>query len=287
MPASSGRFVGLRPSPVGVAFRRGWRTVACGFGGVVSARRSASFIRRSASSSAYWSSCLPIRGHSMTRSRRRKQPWESVSYSHPVFRPYTMALGQIALAWNGFHSEMALLFCTVMGGGFANQFLAVWHALKNDASQRAILLAAAKDLFGYDFELGKKVFAEIEWINGQARRIEDVRDDALHSPLWPTFQKEMPVMPMTGLGHIRAQKLLEADVKRGLLNEFRWCRNAALILTRHVKEIDNLITRDPFPLLSWPRRPSLPNRGQTKSGQPRSRQTRITKPPPRPQSSRP
>jgi hypothetical protein len=156
----------------------------------------------------------------MATRRRRKRPYESVSYSHPVFRPYTMALGQIALAWNGLHSAMALLFCTVMGGGFANQFLAVWHAIRNDAAQRAILLAAAKDSFGYASDVGAKVFSEIEWINGQARRVEDIRDDALHSPLWGFDQREPPVVPMTGLGHLRAQRLLEADVKRGLLNEF-------------------------------------------------------------------
>jgi len=47
---------------------------------------------------------------------RRKAAWEPVSYSHPVFRPYVAALGQIALTWNGLHSQLALLFCTVMLG---------------------------------------------------------------------------------------------------------------------------------------------------------------------------
>src|SRR5271170_7010674 len=96
-------------------------------------------------------------GHCMAIQRRKKRPYDSVSYSHPVFRPYTQALGQIALAWNGLHSAMALLFCIVMGGGYANQFLAIWHALTNDAAQRDILQAAAKDSFGYDSQLGAKV----------------------------------------------------------------------------------------------------------------------------------
>jgi len=174
---------------------------------------------------------------------------------------------------------MALLFCTVMGGGFSNQFLAVWHALKNDAAQRAILLAAAKDSFGYDSPLGAKLFAEIEWINGQARRVEDTRDDALHSPLWGYAQRETPVVPVTGLGHVRAKKLAEAHAKRGLFNEFRWCRDAALVLTDYVKEIDELLSSDPLPLLSLPDRPSLPNRGQTKSDSSRSRRTRKAKAP--------
>jgi hypothetical protein len=150
-------------------------------------------------------------------------------------------------------------------GGFSNQFLAVWHALKNDAAQRDILQAAARDSFGYDSPLGAKVFTEIKWINGQATKVSDARDDALHCPLWgfERGQTETPVVPVTGLGHRRAQKLLEA--KRGLLAEFRWCRDAALILTDYVKDIDELLSRDPSPLPAWPDRPALPNRGQTKT----------------------
>jgi hypothetical protein len=213
--------------------------------------------------------------------RRKKRPYDSVSYSHPVFRPYNEALGQIALAWNGLHSAMALLFCTVMGGGYANQFLAIWHALKNDAAQRDILQAAAKDSFGYESDLGAKVFEEIKWINGHARKVSDARDDALHSPLWGFHQRETPVVPMTGLGHQRAQKL--AAAQRGLLAEFRWCRNASLVLTDYVKDIDELLSRDPLPLLSWRDRPALPNRGQTKSDR-RPRRTRKAARPPPPQS---
>ncbi|HEY2533549.1 MAG TPA: hypothetical protein VGJ20_37410 [Xanthobacteraceae bacterium] len=223
----------------------------------------------------------------MATQRRKKRPYESVSYSHPVFRPYTEALGQVALAWNGFHSAMALLFCTVMGGGIANQHLAVWHALKNDRAQRDIPQAAAKESFGFESDIGRKVFEEIRWLNGQATRIEDARDDALHSPLFGYARdgRDPPVVPMTGLGHIRAQKLLEADVKRGLLTEFRWCRDAALVLTDYIRDIDELLSFDPLRLYSWPDRPALPNRGQTKNDSRRRPRTRREEPQPPPQSS--
>jgi hypothetical protein len=187
-------------------------------------------------------------------------PWESLSYSHPVFRPYTAALGQIALAWNGLHTEMAMLFCPIMGGGYANQFLAVWHALKNDRSQRAILEAAAKEARNvreYETEIGKKLLEEIHWINSQANIIEDERDDALHSPLWGSGKQ---VLPLSGLGHTRAKKLMEAGVQRGLLTEFRWCRDATLVLTDYVKDISSYLSGQK----SWPERPSLPYRGQSK-----------------------
>jgi hypothetical protein len=52
-----------------------------------------------------------------------------------------------------------------------NQYLAVWHALKVDRAQRDILEAAAREariIREYETEIGKKLLAEIVWINGQA-----------------------------------------------------------------------------------------------------------------------
>ena len=195
--------------------------------------------------------------------RRKRQPWESLSISHPAFRPYAIALGQIALAWNGFHGTLAVFYCTIMGGGFANQHLAVWHAIRNDRAQRAILLAAARDSFGYDSDLGKTVTAEIKWINSQADTIEDGRDNALHSPLWarPATGQKPIVSAVTGLGHVRAKKL--AASKRGLLAEFRWCRDAALVLTDYVADMDDVLTGRSQK--SLPQRPRLPYRGQKTS----------------------
>ena len=220
----------------------------------------------------------------MARKRRKKESWEPVSYSHPVFRPYTAALGQIALAWNGLHSQLALLFCTMMGGGYSNNFLGIWHALKNDGAQRDILLAAARESRSHrehKTEEGRRVYEEIKWLHGQARAISDARDDALHTPLWGEDGARRRVLPVTGLGHVRAQKLMDASVTRGLLAEFRWCRDAALVLTDYAFEMDNWLTgRSRKP---WPDRPSLPNRGRTKSD-PRSRPTHKAKHAPRPRS---
>jgi hypothetical protein len=147
-----------------------------------------------------------------------------------------------------------------MGGGFVNQFLAIWHSLKNDLAQREMLQAAAKDSFGYDSPLRAKVYNEIKWINKRAKDVEEARNRALHSPLWGFDKRKPAVAPVTGLGHRSAQKLSET---KELLIEFRWCRDAALVLTDYVKDMDEVLSRDPLPLTVWPDRPSLPNRAQT------------------------
>ena len=88
----------------------------------------------------------------------------------------------------------------------------------------------------------------------RADALEDARNDALHSPLWAYPETPVVVRPVTGLGHIRAQKLSE---KRHLLREFRWCRDSAMILALFA--YDRTLLSDY--MKPWPGRPQLPNRG--------------------------
>jgi hypothetical protein len=138
-------------------------------------------------------------------------------------------LGQLTLAWNELHETLAILFSMVMRGGFVGQYLAIWHAIKVDRAQRDILLAAAKadELRGPSYP---RLVPDLEWICGKADGVEDARNDALHSPLWGSQRGpgSTLVMPATGLGHVRTQKLLAKD---DLLIEFHWCRDASLVLT--------------------------------------------------------
>jgi hypothetical protein len=198
--------------------------------------------------------------------------------TNKVFRPYAIALGQLALAWNELHETLALVFCMTMGRGMVNQYLAIWHAIKVDRAQRDILLSAAKAIDGSPYPT---LAADLEWICIKANAVEDARNDALHSPLFSSRYPSIgpSVRPMTGLGHVRAKKLEARD----LLNEFRWCRDASQILTKFARDLD--LAMSGFGL-SWPDRPAWPNRGQTKRKKPRL-QVRPTKPPLLPESSPP
>jgi hypothetical protein len=202
----------------------------------------------------------------MAYRRRPRKKWQSVPHTHPAFRPYAEALGQIALAWNEFHETMSLLFCSFMGGGYCNHYLAVWQALKNDRAKRDVLLAAAKNspLFN-DEESRKRIIEAAEHIYKLANTVEDARDSALHSPLWGArYESGIKVQPETGLGHIRAGRLRD---QKNLLAEFRWCRAAASVLADYVDDLnDSLSGRSRRP---WPKKPSLPNRGETNEKKPR------------------
>jgi hypothetical protein len=197
-----------------------------------------------------------------------------------AFGPYVTALGQLALAWNSLHETLAVLFSMVMGGGYVGQYLAIWHEIKVDRAQRDILLAAARadQLRGPKYP---RLVSDLEWICAKANTVEDARNDALHSPLWGSQRGPgyTLVMPATGLGHVRAQKLQAKD----LLSEFRWCRDASLVLTEFARELDTAMSEFG---LAWPDRPVWPNRGQTKKSRLR-RPVRQPKPPRPPRSSQP
>jgi len=190
----------------------------------------------------------------MAKRRRKFDPDRSPPYTDKVFLPYVTALGQLALAWNGLHQTLALLFLTVMDAKISNQYLAIWHALKTDRAQRDILLAATKS--NYRGAVPLNMIEDIEWLCKKADSVEEARNNAIHTPLW-AYERgpdDIIVMPVTGLGHQRAQKLFE----KNLLSEFRWCRDAALVLTDYAADLRGPLSDYTLP---WPGRPQLPNLG--------------------------
>jgi hypothetical protein len=194
----------------------------------------------------------------MTEATTPKQPprWNwGLPITDRAFEPYVTAMGQLTLAWNELHETLAILFSMVMGGGDVGKFLAIWHAIKVDRTQRDILLAAARADQFPGFESYPRLVPDLEWICDKAHKVEGARNDALHSPLWGSQRGpgSTLVMPAAGLGHVRAQKLLAKD----LLTDFNWCRDASLVLTRFARELDAAMSD--FGLV-WPDRPAWRDR---------------------------
>lgn len=192
--------------------------------------------------------------------RRWHPDW--VSYSDPAFRPYVVALGQLTLAWNELHEMLSLLFCTIMGSGVVNQYLAIWHTLKVDRAQRDMLLAAA-----YNHTLSAyppRMVEDIEWLCKRADALEDERNNAVHSPLLGVrHENKVLIRPRTGLGHVRAKRLAN---NKDLLALFRWCRDATMALALFANGIDFALSDLRRP---WPDRPEWPARPGTSAKKPR------------------
>ena len=202
----------------------------------------------------------------------------SISYTNRAFRPYSVAIGELALAWNDLHVSLSLLFCSLLGGGNIGPLMAIWQNISNDRMQRNVLSSLAGEVFNdvTPFITGKngrtysdKRYEEIKWICDEATKIEDFRNNAIHSPLWGANRiGGRYIVPLTGFGHTRANKLPEND----LLLALRANRDKITALRNYATEIDQFLSNGG----TWPRRPKWPPARPTK-GNSSPRQTRATK----------
>jgi hypothetical protein len=212
----------------------------------------------------------------------RKRNRGSQRYTTAEFKPYVTALGQLALAWNDLQESFAGLFWTLMLSGPPRagdmvdyRPLRIWHAVKSDRYQRDMLrvLAAHSENINW----GRPALVDdVKWLLGEAGKLEDLRNDAIHSPLFFSqnwLSGSAKVVPASWQLNPRA---LSLGKRADLLGAFRYCRDTALILSDFAREIETALVNRGAP---WPGRPQLPNRGDG-HGTHRSR----TKPPrpPRP-----
>jgi hypothetical protein len=197
-----------------------------------------------------------------------KTSWRgSQRYTTSAFRPYVIALGQVALAWNDLQESFAGLFWTAMlskrpreGDTFDYAALNVWHAIRADRSQRQMLRAAVNNS-PIDWQR-PTLKDDVKWMLKEADKIEDTRNDAIHSPLFAvdnslygmTSTSNEPIAPAWWLFNPRAAKLSK---RQNLLHEFRYCRDAAIVLSDYARGIDRALINPQRP---WPDRPRMPNR---------------------------
>lgn len=196
--------------------------------------------------------------------KRRTPSWKTEKFTGRHYRPYVAAIGQLALAWNAFHEDLALLFIELLANGRAYPATDIWNSANYDRPKREMLRAVVKTNWSSHSQYSK-LAADVEWLLNVADSLEDARNDAVHSPLI-FYGRESQlaviagyadrVMPSIAHGNKRAMKLGKKD----LLSEFRWCRDCAVVLGDFAAALYLAVaSRTP-----WPDRPSLPNRGQKK-----------------------
>ncbi len=202
----------------------------------------------------------------MTESQTRRRL--SKRYTRPEMRPFVTALGQLALAWNDLQEMLAIIFSCLAETKDWNVALCAWYAIKSDRAQRQMLLAVVNELSERLVEPSKDEWEGIKWLIKEAEKLEDRRNDAIHSPLvfigdsplWARAKIAIPgVKPATFLGNPRAAKL---DKKADLLAEFRWCRDMATTLADYAHLLEIALSDAQKP---WPDKPKLPNRGRQSS----------------------
>ena len=191
-----------------------------------------------------------------------------------AFTPYATELGRLVYAWNRLQERLARLFCIVCN--FEDEAVgpAIWYSIPSDLSQRKMLRAAIDNS-------KKQVVpesADLIWLLDKVDTIlAHKRNDALHAPFvlvtGTDDQSQFTKMVSDMFSdNPKAAKLHGKD----LMAEFQWYANYADALSSYADSmIDHLHYPDDEP---WPKKPSLPHRGQKKNRKADTPKNTRTKP---------
>lgn len=219
------------------------------------------------------------------------------------YKAYTTTIGQFVLTWNDLHEKLAFVFTAVLSHDDRKRIpekkrpeyefremerlVGIWNSSVYDRPKREMLRGIMVPLVTSDFLEFSNFEEDIRWILDEADRIEEIRNNAVHAPLIHNYN-EFDVSPMypasqdrrkyktvfVGAGKIIPNVLMSNRralriAKRhsdDLLRELRWARDASAVLRDFALRIAWALLYEPAP---WPRRPSLPGRGQKNPTRPR------------------
>ncbi len=114
------------------------------------------------------------------------------------------------------------------------------------------ILEALIGLNAISYNIKKKLRDEIQWVLTETTKLEELRNNLLHSPV---LHEQGVVFAWYQLGNRRAKGLAGKDV----LFEARYFYDSAIILREYTVKLVRVFEQEPG--YSLPGRPSLPNRG--------------------------
>lgn len=178
----------------------------------------------------------------------------NLDFRSEEFRPYAQALGELALVWYDLHMSLCSLFATISKISNRLAPYTIWNSLTSDRAQRNMLLAFV-NMNALGFRIPSNLRTELNWLIEEVGKLEDLRNDAIHSPTIVT--EDGAVSPWFQLGHVRAKKFKG----KNLLRELRRFYDTAILLREFSEKLECALNspRDPLPA-----RPTLPNLGHNR-----------------------
>ena len=180
---------------------------------------------------------------------------QKIKWLAEIRKNHAADIGSIAIAWNGLHVVLGEIFVDVIAPDKKRIVLAAWSAVPNDRSKRAMLESAAVMAFGRK----SKFVIELKWALGKMNRLEDSRNDAVHTPYAISMggDEGFQFIPYVWSESPRAKALWDRDLK---LEFASYLKNIDSI-TKFARALGKMIhapALDP----AWPKRPSLPRPAQ-------------------------
>ncbi len=198
----------------------------------------------------------------------KRPKWDrSERYTSKEYLPYVTAIGQLALAWNDLHEALGSLFVSIVSVDDP-KIQAAWQSLQADRAKRGMLRAAIREMSAEQVRLNPRAEDEMKWLLNQIDRLENERNNAIHSPLMsfshPVWRSGLTRERPDGIGpdDIRGNRLATNLRNKNLLIEYRAVRDEAIIFRDYVEAIEQYWNWSDKRLTPWPEKPQLPNRGQ-------------------------
>jgi hypothetical protein len=207
--------------------------------------------------------------HSRSTRRRKRSP-DLERFTSAEYRPYALAIGQVALVWNELHEVLCGFYVSLVSTIEEEKIAAAWQSLPSDRTKRGMLRAVIAKLGHKEERRNPRAREDLKWLFGQLDRLEDDRNNAIHAPLrtfrnwvWITIiGRSEGVQPDDTQENKRATNLRNKE----LLAEFRNARDEITIFRDYVEAIGDAWEWDDVRRCTWPDRPQLPSRGQKKTG---------------------
>jgi hypothetical protein len=190
-----------------------------------------------------------------------------VGFTDARYRPYALAIGQLSLAWNDLHESLGSLFCHITGiGDVEFKMMAAWQSLMADRAKRGMLKAAFRELSANEIRLNPMATDEFTWLFKEIDRLEQMRNQAIHSPLRSFDHPIWRVFPETdrpeGIApdDLTGNRLAEELKGKNLLTHYRATRDDILALRDYADAIEEAWHFGGFKRKAWPRRPTRADR---------------------------
>ncbi|MEQ1930178.1 MAG: hypothetical protein ABL957_06540 [Parvularculaceae bacterium] len=176
-----------------------------------------------------------------------KRPVDTERYTSAEYRPYVMAIGQVALAWNDLHETLGEFFYEFVGGAPDDKMEAVWQSHISDRGKRAMLKATVNEMSAEEHRFNPKAKSEMAWLFGQVDRLEEARNNVIHAPLssldWPQYNRMARLMGLPpkpeGVrpADLRGNRQAVRLQNKNLLAEYRLVRDEVMIFRDYVEAI--------------------------------------------------
>ena len=115
--------------------------------------------------------------------RRVGRGTQHATFKEPAFELHALAIGRLALAWNDLHERLAEMFWALLGGAHPDRPMSVWNSANFDRARREMLKAAALTYGPRGKDDSTKFADDIKWLLDRTDEFENIRNDAVHSPL--------------------------------------------------------------------------------------------------------